>query len=231
MTDQRTMMRTAIPVFTAVLLVLMLILGGFGPFQKRPEVQAYFDRVSAMIDAIPHHSGAWVGVDIPATTAAVELLQPNKLMQRRYTNTDTGEWFELLIVHCGDVRDMIGHYPPVCYPAHGWTLEKKDYVGVQIEGIALNAAVYDFTRDRELTTDSIVVTDVFALPASDDDSFGPDLALIERAGRFRNRARLGSAQIQVIRDPKMSPEHAREALDTAFTLTESVFREIERGVE
>ncbi len=219
------------PVLSAVLLGAMLARGPVAPFRQSPEVQGYFDRVAAQIEGIPHQQGDWLGIDIPPTPAAVDLLQPNKLMQRRYTHAETGAWFDLLIVHCGDVRDMIGHYPPVCYPAHGWKLGEKTTLPVRIAEVDAQAAEYRFSREQGLSTDSIRVTNFFALPAPKGPSFGPELTLIERAGQFRETARLGSAQVQVITESAMGEAEHREAVETALTLVNDVLLLIEGGLQ
>lgn len=216
---------------TTVLLLGMLLWGWAAPFRSGPAVETYFADVAQSIDDIPHQIGPWLGVDIPATPAAVELLKPNKLVQRRYKNTESGDWFELLFVHCGDVRDMIGHYPPVCYPAHGWTLDSKERIQVETEAVNTAASSYRLTRDEGLSKTSIRIINFFALPASKQPSFGPELDLIQQAGRYRERARLGAGQVQVITPDTMPDEQRREIVRIAMTLTEDVLRDIERGLQ
>lgn len=222
--------RAGAPAVTVALLAAMLFLGGGAPFRTSPEIEAYFARVKATIEAVPHQSGPWLGIDIPATPAAVEMLQPNKLIQRRYTHADTGEWFELLIVHCGDVRDMIGHYPPVCYPAHGWTLGPRRVVEVGDARTATRATSYTLSRDRELTRESIVILGLFALPAPEGETLGHDLAHIERAGRFRERARLGAAQVQVIMPSEVAGTRREQIVETAVSLVGDVLHEVGKGL-
>jgi hypothetical protein len=218
-----------IPLLTGGLLIARASVDQPGLFGTTAEIEAYLGEVKARIEAVPFQTGAWLGSDIPATPAAVEMLKPNKLMQRRYTNIQTGETFELLIVHCGDVRDMIGHYPPVCYPAQGWKPGGRNAATIALGDLSADATRYAFHREGELTVSSIEIVNLFALPGGDGASLGPDLAIIERAGRFRERARLGAAQIQVITDPAYDPERRREIVNIAFSLTREVLEQIERG--
>ncbi|MFW6061969.1 MAG: exosortase-associated EpsI family protein, partial [Planctomycetota bacterium] len=85
------------------------------------EADPYHRRVAERIANIPYTIGDWKGEDVSVPRSAVELLQPNALCSRQYRNQKTGQVLSLLVVHCRDARDMTGHYPPVCYPAHGWT--------------------------------------------------------------------------------------------------------------
>ncbi len=217
------------PIAAAVILSAMLLFSGSAPFRPSPQAEGYLKAVALKIDAVPHQAGAWLGVDIPTTPAAVELLQPNRIIQRRYTNAQTGESFELLIVHCGDVRDMIGHYPPVCYPAHGWKLADRRRIPVTVEGNDIEASSYRFTREVEIETQSIVVTNLFAVPIAEDSPFGPDLNLIEQAGRSRARARLGAAQVQIITPPDMTDARRAEIVSTALRLVDDVLTSVAEG--
>lgn len=217
------------PVLTALILAGMLRWGWAAPFRSAPQVQGYFASVAGAIDEIPYQIGPWLGVDTVVTPAATELLKPNKLVQRRYTNTETGEWFELLVVHCGDVRDMIGHYPPVCYPAHGWTIGGETDEPIELGGEALPSGVYNMTRQNGLARDAIVVTDFFVLPSGHGPSVGAKLAIIQKAGRFFERARMGAAQVQVITPGEMPAARRREIVEKAVSLAADVLSEVREG--
>ena len=207
----------------------MIATDATGVGRVHPGTEAYFERVAQTIGDVPLQSGAWLGLDIPVIPAAQELLQPNKVPQRRYTNADTGESFEMLIVHCGDVRDMLGHFPPVCYPANGWTLENKASVSVPIGGETTGATRYAFSREADFVTDEIRIVNLFALPASTGESFVPDYAKVVRAGRSRQSARLGSAQVQIILPASAEPARREEMVSVAMRLVEPVLRDVERG--
>jgi hypothetical protein len=179
---------------------------------------------------VPLQSGPWLGVDIPVIPAAQELLQPNRVLQRRYTNADTGESFEILIVHCGDIRDMLGHFPPVCYVANGWTLNQKMPVDVPLQNQTVDAVRYDFSREVDFVRDAIHVVDLFALPSVNaDGAVVPDYSAVVRAGRSRQTARLGSAQVQIIMSASASTDQRAGYTETAMRLVGPVIRDVERG--
>ena len=213
----------------AILAVTFLLLAGMvatdatGTFRPPPDVTDYYASVADSIEAIPYQYGPWIGRDIPATPAAVEMLRPNKLFQRRYLNAETGVSFELLVVHCGDVRDMIGHFPPVCYPAHGWDLERKFPLGVDIGQSSADAIAYEFSIERDFASDTMLVLSLFAVPSSEGLVLGGAYGPIEYAGRYRDRARLGAAQIQVITAAGLSDEQRASIHASALSLiTETV---------
>lgn len=217
------------PVITLAMLGTMVATNAAGTLRRLPEVTAYFERVKDNIEGIPLQSGPWLGVEIDVIQAAQDLLQPNKILQRRYTNADTGEWFEMLFVHCGDVRDMLGHYPPVCYKANGWILDSKELLSVEFSGIEAPATRYAFHRESEFVEESIRIVNIFALPEEDGFGFGEDLAIAQRAGRYRERARMGSAQVQVIVPSTLGADRQREIIETAMSLVGPVLLDVERG--
>lgn len=223
-----------IPMIAVGLLCAMIALNAAGTTRASPGTAAYFERVKSTIESVPMQTGPWLGDDRPVLAAAQELLQPNKILQRRYTHAETREWFEVLIVHCGDVRDMLGHYPPVCYKANGWKLEQRTPTTVPLgDGeteIDAPAMRYMFEREAEFVKEQIRIVNLFALPASEnDESFGRDLALPDRAGRFRSRARLGSAQIQIILPSDMDASRRDEVVAVAMGLVGPVLLDVERG--
>jgi hypothetical protein len=219
----------AAPTIALALMIGMIATDATGVGHAHPGAAAYFDRVAETIGDVPLQTGPWVGLDIPVIPAAQDLLQPNKVLQRRYTNTETGESFEVLIVHCKDVRDMLGHFPPVCYPANGWKLEQKVGTTAPLGDGDVPATRYGFSREVDFVRDEIRIVNLFVLPASEGDSYGPDFGIVERAGRYRQRARLGAGQVQVIVPATVSADRRAEIVETAMDLIEPVLRDVERG--
>lgn len=102
---------------------LLGVLLGLNQTHLSPEdAQAYHAAVRDAVLEIPRQIDGWQGTDQEVPAAAIELLRPNVLLSRRYTHQETGQVVTLLIVHCKDARDLMGHYPPVCYPAQGWRI-------------------------------------------------------------------------------------------------------------
>src|SRR5688572_8658902 len=107
--------------YGATVLVLLALLGDRALLRMAPaETEPYHAAVRAAVAAIPQVSGNWVGKDVPVPDAAVQMLHPNVIFSRRYQNLSTNETVAVLLVHVRDARDVLGHYPPVCYPGQGW---------------------------------------------------------------------------------------------------------------
>ena len=184
------------PYICAAVLCALVVVGGISA--GRPSgTNDYRARVRAALDAIPYKIGPAVGVDSEPTAAAVKLLSPNKIIERRYVDPGTGGSFTLLIVHCGDVRDMIGHYPPICYPAHGWKSAAAAPVDIELNGERARAFNYDFSRHDELFERRMSVLNFFVIPEQGATIFD-DMKAVERASRSSEVGGLGVAQVQIV---------------------------------
>ena len=107
------------------LLVIALLVGLPRVFPNSVDVdgEARARRMQAVADAIaaaPYRIGPWAGADEPPAPAAIKLLHTNAILARRYERVGGDGSVSVLVVHCTDVRDMRGHWPPMCYPANGW---------------------------------------------------------------------------------------------------------------
>lgn len=174
--------------------------------------EAYFRAVRQSIEALPTNIDGYQGLDTPVLPGAVELLRPNKLLQRQYRHPLTGASFSVLIVHCGDVRDMMGHYPPVCYPSNGWTMEeaRKDSIQRPVDG-PIPITRYRVTREDGTTSFAKVIANTFVVPRA-DSPLGRDDRALDTVTRTRWSSGLGAAQVQIITDANMD-EAEREEIE------------------
>lgn len=217
-----------IPLVTLVLLMCMLAFGGLSqdPPTGAPD---YFARVAAKMDEVPFRVGAWFGVNLPYTDVEVEMLRPNKMLQRTYQDQATGQKASLSIVHCTDVRDMGGHYPPVCYPAHGWNLESSELSEVTVQGRPQSVRVYVFSRMNRGTREAIRIVSFFIIPNSSDIRSERDG--LERAAKRPQAAGLGAAQVQILTPDSQSIETTDEMLSKLIEVVEPVIETVQEGVK
>lgn len=190
--------------------------------------ERYMAQAASAIDDLPYQIGGWIGSDIPITPAAVEMLRPNRLVHRRFREFSDSAWFDLLIVHSADVRDMIGHYPPVCYPAHGWDQEERRVVERPLAASWWSTADYSFSREVDLGRESIHIVSFFAVPSDDGLQFDYTMEIVERAARFRGNARRGAAQFQIVTPGDMPAADRSEIVDHALTLVAPVLEALGR---
>ena len=220
--------RALAPLLSAVLLCGLL---GVRIWEYSPTVGVteYMARVGAKIDEIPVRIGNYIGVDSEVTPGVIDLLQPNRILQRRYRDPETGESFSLVFVHCGIAKDMTGHYPPNCYPRAGWVeAAAKDTVSLEVQEITIPASRYHFQIERGGIPSTVDILSFFAVPAG-PQHFGPDIRLVDKASRSPAASRLGAGQVQILTPQEMSEERRTEIWHAVLEALYPSLREITEG--
>ncbi len=217
----------AAPALAAVMILAVFLTR---PFEVRnvPGTDEYFAQVRSRVEAIPYKIGPWLGRDTDISVAAVRLLKPNIIVQRHYIDQETGRSVQLLVVHCGDTRDMRGHYPPVCYPAHGWKSDSSQSTTVRVQGLLLPATQYHFSTVMNGVQRRMSVINLFVVPREDVQFFA-DMDGLERASQDFYGAGLGAAQVQIV---SMSDEvdlTSDAVVEKFFESLEPVLRVIAEG--
>lgn len=161
--------------------------------------------------SIPYSAGDWLGRDVPEARAAVALLRPNVLISRAYKNLRTGETASLLFVHCSDARDLIGHYPPVCYPAHGRSLESSETRDWTVGETTIRGMRYRFAGTSAVNSGESVVDNFMVLPAG---GFGRDMDSVNAVAGDARLRHFGAAEVQVVTDGTMTDVRRDEVLRT-----------------
>ncbi|MEC9372789.1 MAG: exosortase-associated EpsI family protein [Planctomycetota bacterium] len=221
----RQLLNLAAPVVTAAILIGSLATSRIDA-DAGPGAEQYHADVRAAIDKIPYRVGPWVGADLEAPPAAVKLLKPNRLLQRRYVDPATGESFSLLVVHCADMRDMRGHYPPICYPAHGWTQDAAEMESFTWAGGRYPGVDYDFHRVVRGTRQEMKIFGFFILP---DGRIVAEMDELSRAAGRRSTTQLGAAQVQIIGGEELSEERRSEIINEFVRAIEPTIRTIAEG--
>lgn len=223
--SERTRQHGAATVAVALTLVILLGMCGYTLMSYRPggAGEAYLARVRQAIDGLPDQINGYQGREQPPVPAAVEMLRPNRLLQREYKKITTGEAFSVLIVHCGDVRDMQGHFPPICYPSAGWKIESVQAEEIErTDGGPIPITRYRISREDGDTTFRRVIANTFILPRA-DRPLGRDDRDLDSVTRTRWSSGLGAAQVQIITPADMD-EAIRQSIER------SVANELERVI-
>jgi hypothetical protein len=186
---------------------------------------AFHVRVKAAVEAIPMQVGGWAGKDTEVPAAAGQLLRPNALFTRTYTDPERGLWAKLVVIHCRDSRDMSGHYPPNCYSGSGWTQQGPAAVAHhELWGGSIPIAAYEFTRKEIRGELHWVIYDFFVLPAA---GIVTEMADVQKAsGDYRTRP-YGAAQVQVIMDARMTEAERMSILREMLGPVGPVVRELQ----
>jgi hypothetical protein len=179
--------------------VLLLGMVGWGLTLPTPgDATAYHASVVQAARTIPLEVDGWTGRDQFIAQSAIELLQPNVIQSRWFTKPGEPAGVGVLVVQCRDARDLIGHWPPNCYPAAGMTQDRVEERTWTIDGKTIPGREYWFSKaDRDGRREVTVVQNFLILP---DGRISRDMAtVIDAAGDYRIRY-YGSAQVQFISD-------------------------------
>ena len=201
--------------------------------QPLPETLAFHahvrDEFATAPDMVSDAVGrVWVGEQIEVPPAAVTMLEPNAMISRRFRRLGGDEAsasasdpasLQLLAIHCNDARDLLGHYPPNCYPAMGWKMLEAtpvDWPNVSVPDApaAYVGMRYTFEATQERVVHRIRVYNMMLLP---DGTVGRDMESISGATRRLRLRELGAGQLQLLfRVPPQEAADGRIASDEAL---------------
>jgi exosortase len=177
-----------------------------------PDVEARYRLIRDEVLSLPTRLGPWRGEDIEVPLAEQRILKPNAMLSRSLSMLGGDERAHLLLIHCRDVRDMLGHWPASCYVSAGWQPERdaSRVITVPNAGLELQALRHRFSRARgEGAIERTEVWSAFLAPGEPPTGSLNDLA--GRAGG-RMRSRQGIAQVQVCFPEFMGDEWADRAI-------------------
>ena len=175
----------------------------------------YHERVREVAGAVPVTFGDWLGVDVPVPQGAVALLKPNVIISRRYDEIGTGRRVTLLVVQCRDARDILGHFPPVCYPGQGWQLVNAMPHDWNVEGLALKGMSYEFRSGQFREEGRICVDNFMLLPSG---RIARDMDEVSEAAQDSRQKFLGAAQVQLVYDGSVSARDRSEIFEEFVTM-------------
>ena len=211
----------------ATSIVLLALLGDRTFLRMSPtEADPYHAAVKKAVESLPTTFGSWLGIDVPVPTAAVKMLHPNVILSRQFRNIATNENVTFLIVHVKDARDILGHYPPVCYPAQGWKIDEKQASDWPEGERSVQGTEYKFSRDRVDTSANLVV-DNFLISRGGQTC--RDMDGIELAAQDRSRRLYGAAQVQIATELTMSPARRRAIVKEFIAYSEPALQAISGG--
>jgi Protein of unknown function (DUF3485) len=227
--------RILAPIFSASIMLIIIVTQGEGA-SSIEKTKAYHERVREAIERIPYSLSdpvggtTWSGTNVPVTPSAEKLLRPNKIIQRQYRDLSTGRSFSLLLVHCKDVRDMVGHYPPNCYPANGWLLENVEPRAVGLGDQQLPALDYTFTRVEDGAIErTLLVRNFFLLPNAGRARVVSDYDALIKASRGRSSTTLGAAQIQILGGNDLDEKERQRITELFIRMIEPVIDVVGQG--
>ncbi len=164
-------------------------------FPTAEDAEDYHQRVLTLTEAAPTAFGNWTSRPVEIPPSAVELLRPNAILSRTFTDRAGRREASFLIVQCRDARDLSGHWPPNCYKANGYTAVSADPVTWTVDGAEFPGIEYVFEIDTAGKSSRIVVSNFMILPGV---GYVRDMHDVREAGADHRRRFFGAAQLQVV---------------------------------
>ena len=197
-------------------------------YPKQGDADDYHHQVKAAIEEIPLDIEEWFGKDSNVPRTAIALLRPNAILSRRYVHRHTRQRVNFLIVQCRDARDMIGHYPPVCYPANGWTQQKRVELEWNVNDMRFEGTTYEFYKAFPTSSKTMYVTNVILLP---DGNMPRDMQAVRALAADYRKHFFGAAQIQMTFGSETSSDQRYNILKIFLRTNAEAFRKIRSGMK
>jgi hypothetical protein len=191
------------------------------------DVGPYHARVREAAQAAPLRIGSWVGAESPLPPAAVALLHANAVVSRSYQDSVAGRRVTFLLVHCSDARDLLGHYPPVCYAAAGWTLATAEPRDWRVDGLEIHGMCYEFASGRFDRPELATIANFMVLP---DGTTCRDMDGVTNNARNPRKKFFGAAQVQLVSDGAVGKAECDELVSTFVRANRPLLGTILSGV-
>jgi hypothetical protein len=171
----------------------------------------YHARLREIRQSTPIAFGHWVGQDLEEPVEAAEQLHPNVFISRRYHNTVDRRYVDLLLVQCWDVRDLVPHFPPVCYPGRGLSETSSQTMDWKVGDLTVHLTEYEFEAINFETDKLTIVENFMILP---DGRTCRDMTEVRKDIALNTRF-FGAAQVQLVFQSDV-PAEEREKICRAF---------------
>jgi hypothetical protein len=188
----------------------------------------YHERVHAAVSAAPFSVGDWVGTDIPVPTGQVAMLHANIVLSRRYKHVSSGLTAEVLVVHCQDARDLVGHYPKHCYPGAGYQLEAAVPTDWDVDGLKIHGMEYTFSFETATDSRRIAIANFMVLP---DGTTAREMEEMNETAQDRRRKHFGAAQFQILVDHDLEAEVRDQVFEQFLGAYRSIIETMLNGVD
>lgn len=205
--------------------------------EAAPHLQRCRDAVNAVPVYIQSPDGDWVGRPVEVPRPAIELLHPNAILSREYINEQQRELVSLLIVNCSNAADLMGHYPPNCYPAQGKEEIKEDtrprvwhLPHMDIHGMEYHFAAKSPTDQEQWVYNFFVMPLVPSLTVSHKELDGvicPDKDCVEKSGEDYQRTYYGAAEFQLVTSTQLTAQQRDQAMIDLLTPCENLLSTLE----
>jgi len=190
-----------------------------GPYQKR---------IAEVVGDGRQQIGDWLGENIAIPRGAIQLLRPNAVVSKQYTNQITGRHASFLLVQVSDARALLGHYPPICYKVQGYTPGYAEPHDWRVGDMLITGMEYRFDFRTFERSESKLVMNFMIMP---DGTFKRDMDAVEAQAADLRKRFYGAAQVQVVVDASCPESERDQVFGDLIGGYRDVIREIRAGAK
>src|SRR2546421_11997786 len=213
------------------------LLGGIAKEHRQyltpADFERYHARAKAAIESLPLMIGSWKGFDADEKVPkeAQVLLKPNRILMRCYTDIsvahiEQARKVSLLIVQCKLSGDMVGHFPPICYPSHGYDLVRKAPRDWQVSSIKIPGMEYEFVKIEGGRPERTIIYNFFVVPTR---GMARDIDGVKAAAEDYQQRYYGAAQFQVEFDGEVPRTERDEIFVALMDKAVAVIEQLNKG--
>jgi hypothetical protein len=206
-------------------LLSLALLGGIAAehrqYLKPADFEPYHVRAKAAIESLPLMIGSWNGFDADGEVPkeAQVLLKPNRILMRRYTDTSVASLSRLrqvglLIVQCKLSGDMVGHFPPICYPSAGYELVSRTPRDWKVGALTIPGTEYHFIKTFDGRPERTIIYNFFVVPTR---GMARDIDGVKAAAEDYQQRYYGAAQFQLQFSSRVNGDLPTGERDEIFT--------------
>jgi hypothetical protein len=182
---------------------MLSVVGAFGilamavsqKISARPTVDPtpYHARIQAIASQPVADSAVWRVEDLP-DEGLKDAFRANVFLKQSFQNKVTGERVSFSLIQCRDVRDLVRHYPSICYPARAMVQSMRRPIDWTVDGLSMHATEYLFESNDFRQANA---TDVYHFIVLPNGSTTGDPGIMKKQMPLQNRF-YGAAQVQIV---------------------------------
>jgi len=210
---------------TTLLLIALFLETALRP--AAADAAPFHERIAIAARLAPLRFGDWSGREVALERAAVELLHANVALSRIFEQRVTGRAAGFTLVQTGDARDLVGRYPPVCYPANGWSQESAEDAELLLEDLSIAYRRYAFSRGGATgPPDRVDVLHFMLIPGGRSER---EMQAVQSAAADYTRRFYGAAQVLLVLPAEVPRDEQERIADEILRSHALLIREILRG--
>ncbi|WP_432799316.1 exosortase-associated EpsI family protein [Poriferisphaera sp. WC338] len=217
---------------TLIVIIAIAVLVGVGittAMRPKPQDASAFHALAGQaVLSLPKQIGDWSSKSQEIPAAAIKLLNTNDIISRTYVNNKTGLSAALLLIYTKDARDMLGHYPPVCYPANGYKQISAAKIDWPADNLNMTGMDYTFVmRQGNTNVGKVNVANFILLPSG---RIVRDMNELDKTAADYTRHFYGAAQLQLVTAPQITDKQRQQIFNELIGSNVDIINTLIHGV-